>query len=189
MTEFKPQTKGNWGVLDTLATKGPRIHMPVAGQTYELKSNAFTEMPASHAAKFLSDPSFLVVDETGTRQNSLPRSQSAQAGQAPGLRLGPGETIASLDELTAQALLARAVRLPGGEKFTAKTKRDTLQRFLLDAQTSGTARASGGSAAPEEPAGDLIADDEDEEAAGAEMAAKMLGDGGGVQSEEVTFGD
>lgn len=146
---FKPAKPGNWGVKDKNARMGARVHEPVLGVTYALTAAEFTSMPAAHAAKFLLDPSFLVVDEEGAERHTLPQEKPAQQGGATPA-LAPGQVIASLDELETKALFARAVRLPGGEKFNAKTKKTVLVDFLLSAGSAASLRAE-----PDEaPAGD-----------------------------------
>ena len=147
---------GYWGVRDLNATmlddKGdakPRTHEPVRGKTYQLHFDRETFMPEEHARKFLRDPAFVVTDEMGEPVASLNRD--ALKRTTPSDQLPPNMVIASLEELTAAALLTRTAQRPRSPKFTSETSRETMIRFLTDEHH----RDQGG----EDPAGNSIYED------------------------------
>lgn len=116
-------------VRDKNATIGPRIHdMP--GARYALKAHEDTEVPEKHALLFLRDEAFEVRDDTG----NLLASAGHLANERDANRvLASDETIARYEELTAAALLSRAVLRPGAGEFTRKTPRAELIEFLTTA--------------------------------------------------------
>lgn len=157
----EPNEKGYWGVKDLNAKGGSRPHEVADGTVYHLTADKHFMMPAAHAAVFLVDPAFHVIDDGNVKQNTLPGSEVSQAGGTR-MVLEPGQCIAKFEELGVASLLARAVRLPGGENFTSKTKHSVLVEFLTDTALQ-IARES-----DEAIAGEV-------EEMGAEAAGKMLG--------------
>lgn len=166
-----PRKAGQWGVKDMNARTGARTHEPVIGFPYALRHDRFTWMPAEHAAHFLRDDSFVVVDASETVKPPLP-SQAVQVAGRNTPVLEPGQVVARVDELENGALLARCLTMPGGEKFTTKTKRETMIRFL-----TGQAEARAAAAAKPEP--DEF-DPELEPVSDAEAKMMLDGKGGGA---------
>ena len=127
---------GYWGVRDSNAREldadgnlKPRIHEAGKGRVYALYFDRDTFMPEEHARKFLKDVSWEVTDAEGDIVAPLARqSLSRRMPDA----LAPGVVIASLEELTQEALLTRAAQRPRTPKFTAETKRDLIISFLYD---------------------------------------------------------
>lgn len=127
---------GYWGVRDTNArvldddgNPKPRVHEAVKGKMYSLRFDQDTFMPEEHARKFLKDASFEVTDAEG--DIVAPLSSQSLSRRMPDA-LAPGVVIASLEELTLEALLTRAAQRPRTPKFTAETKRDLIISFLYD---------------------------------------------------------
>lgn len=142
------QKPGNWAVIDSLATSGPRTHDAAPGLSYQLHATKKTWMPQSHAMAFLCDAAFKVYDDAGELVHALPPITAQRGGhEAPKLR--PGETIANLDELNTVALLARAKLHPDGRKFHGRTPRTELIEFLASPPKRGRGDGAGGTAEPE----------------------------------------
>lgn len=121
-----------WTVFDSAAKANARRHNATPEVEYELHAFKGTPMPRHHAAVFLKDPSFRVLDAKGNRIMPLPEIE-AQANQARKLSLADGETVARFDELTDSALLARVASRPGGTDIAAHADREGLIAFLLRA--------------------------------------------------------
>lgn len=139
-----------WGVVDLNAPTGEsRRHQPVKGHFYDLRSDVPKKMPPSHAARFLKVEGFVVTGAAGRPMNSLPTSEE----QSRVATLPKGWLLARVEELTSDALLARALNLPGGEKFTARTKKDVLLAFVTE--------HSGGAIDTVQPAGNVAEGAED----------------------------
>ena len=126
--------------------------------TYEFSPGVPTRMPEAHAMKFLAS-GFPVVDEKDRSVKGFRKSEPD--GSVPAL--APDEVIASLDELTQEALLVRAQAAPGGEAFKRGAKKSDLIDFLV---------ASGGLASSDEQP----ASDPDIEEMGADELHAMFGD-------------
>lgn len=162
-----PQPKTDqWTVLDRNAINQPRIHK-VKGQAIAFKPGQRVSLDSHVAAAFLSSASFEVLNENGDKVSSLPKQSVSQAGVSGGINLEPGQVIASLDELTKEALIARAARIPGGERLNARSSRNDVLAFLQDSDHS-TYRA----AQSDEPVDDVDVEEIDDEG-----VKKMLGDG------------
>lgn len=129
---IKQQDADMYRVKDKSARGVTRHHEVEPGVVYGLKAEEYTLMPAHHALIFLSDENFIVENEDGEPLGHLPRSAIHQAGDQAGPKLAHGEVIARYDELTQDALLARATRRHGGEKLTKSTKRAALVDFLIN---------------------------------------------------------
>lgn len=141
--------QGMWSVKDKVAKTVARVHT-VNGEAITLKPNEQKYLPPGVAAKFLSSDSFEVRNEEGDIVASLSKSGVNQAGQIKKIDLGADEVVASLDELTKDALLGRAARFPGGERLS-KAKREDLIDFIKSARENGVGEmpASGDSSAAE----------------------------------------
>ncbi len=118
-----------WGVKDLNARVAPRVHEAAPGVTYSLKADEFMPMPAAHAAAFLKDPAFMVVNADGEPVSTVASAAFDEAGKTR-VELEPGQVIANIEELTVASLLARA-RAAGGDSFSEHTKRATLVAFLM----------------------------------------------------------
>lgn len=153
---------GQWAVIDTNAMETPRIHEPIVGKKVALRADEKTYMEMPMAVRFLCDPAFHVFNEHGQRVKNMP-DKMATVGKMPELQ--PGETIAHVEELMKDALLARAARKPGGERFTSKTTREELIHFLVKGAMSSS--RGGGDPAPVDDG--TIVDDEDDD-----FSASML---------------
>lgn len=133
MANPKPEKKDptHWGVKDSAAApQEHRTHTPVVGVDYELNSAEFKNMPEAHARKFLCDETFIVQDETGQLVPPLDASAMLKAGaDIPSLDID--QTIATYQELTDAALLARAAQRAGGEDFTGESHRESVIDFLI----------------------------------------------------------
>lgn len=121
-----------WTVFDSNARQGPRTHEVKEGVSYDLHAGKPTEMPRSHAAIFLRDPAFRVMNAQGVRLTPLPQAE-ADAAQARKLALASDETVAKFAELTDAALLARVASRPGGDYVAVTGNRDQMIAFLLEA--------------------------------------------------------
>ncbi len=97
------------------------------------------KMPADHALRFLSDPSFNVFDADGKLVQPLRPQTSTQ-----GVSLQRNETVATFHELTRDALFARARRLAGGQLLPANTTNAKLIELLMTGGAPGTERVEGG---------------------------------------------
>jgi hypothetical protein len=123
-------------VIDSAAKMGPRTHsMPNEPGTRE---SVYTfpdwqtaiDVPIHHAMQFAQAPDFEVYDQDG---KPLTMRNLDGVGGTGKLVLRPDETIARLDELSREALVDRAKRLPGGDKI-ARMKREDMIDALLAAQ-------------------------------------------------------
>lgn len=137
------ENDGSWRVWDKNAILGHRAHQPVPGKTYKLSSDGNgTPMPAEHAAPFLRDPAFVVVNELGQQVASMPAGAIDQTrSEKGGIFLEPGETVAKFAELTQPALMGRAAAIPGGERIEKKTPRGTIIKFLMEHAKQATPTA------------------------------------------------
>lgn len=120
-------------VIDTSATnEAPtRVHdIFYNGKTERItfKAGEPTELPQGLAMKFNQD-GFIVIDENGeTYKPPVAKSEVVTK------HLNDGEVVARLDELTIEALMARAALLPGGEKV--KKSKKELVEFLTTSKPS-----------------------------------------------------
>lgn len=160
---------GEWSVVDTNATRGPRTHT-TRGEKVTLYADKRTFMSMPKALTFLRDPAFQVWNEHGQRVQNMP-DQSRGIGKMPELQ--PGETIAHVEELTTEALRARAAQRVGGERFTGKTTRKELIEFLCHDGLTAVQRTA---VAANQAAGadsDLIADEDDDDFAAEALSGQM----------------
>lgn len=168
--EARQSQPGDWKVRDKNAKNGVRYHEPVEGTVVGLDAKNWTDVPENIARKFLVDPAFEVLNEDGQPVASMP-DQAKERETAGNVRLRSDEVIARLDELNRDALMARAARIPGGEKFNRNTKRETLVDWLKNQEKPARA-------------GDSLADDDVEGMNPTEAAAAMGGgDGANLEGE------
>lgn len=122
-------------VLDTTAKDGPRVHEQIVNDSIQ----QFTFMPGKGlplstaiAVKFLKHDGFKRVDAEGNllEWRRAPK-QPDELGAGEAIKVGDAETIARVDELSKQALLQRALEMPGGEKFTAASDRTDMVDFIV----------------------------------------------------------
>lgn len=122
-----PPTKAElFDVYDTSAVTGPRVHdILFEGQVEQItfEPHKPTKMTRERALKFNKD-GFTVKDPSGNVFKPVVDEDALLRE-----RLKPDEVIARYDELSADALRARAVVLVGGEKMADAT-RDELVAFL-----------------------------------------------------------
>jgi hypothetical protein len=148
----------NLRVIDSAAKMGPRTHlMPNEPGTRD-SSYTFPDwqtavsVPLHRAMMFAQAPDFEVYDEDG---KPLTMRNLEGVGGTGKLVLRPDETIARLDELSREALVERAKRLPGGDKI-ARMKREDMLSALLAANKPDMR-------VEEEDADDLVEPDPDGE--------------------------
>jgi len=79
------------------------------------------------ALQFAKLATFTVRTPSGARIKPADPKQSTDGK----VKLGPGQVVADVDELTADALLKRARLLPGGNSLPASPKRSDLVDFVL----------------------------------------------------------
>lgn len=143
MSDEKTENVETLDVLDTTATQQypKRTHELRIGDRIEqftFETGQKLSLPAAIALRFLKEPSFIVTDADGKRITPPPVEPENP------LALGRGETIARLDELSAEALLIRCKAEPGGEKFKRNVGRQPMIDFLterLDAKRRDHERA------------------------------------------------
>lgn len=116
-----------------------RIHTAAAGFDYTLFASEGTPMPEEHARVFLRDPAFVVQNEDGDVVASL---EAEQMSRKPPEELRPGYVVATVDELSDDALLTRASVLPNGANMTSDTPREMLIDFIVASHTPRRPNAS-----------------------------------------------
>lgn len=190
MTEAAGETKSEilWRVRDVhQAGDEPRVHTPVLNYSYGLWSNKWTLMPKAHAAVFLRDKGFEVLDENKQKVATLSDAAMLRPGDAVP-KLAMGQVVANLSELTDDALYARAATYPGGHELTDRVGRQDLLTFILVAERR---RIEGIQAARARPKMATAADPDDPETVTSEdgtldMAVDELENvfgGGGLTNE------
>lgn len=124
-------------VIDTRATQGARTHEMVnaQGRIVQYKFPDFVTaipVPHSHAMLFSAISGFEVYDKD---QNQITTKTVASSTGTAALTLRADEVIANLDELTVEALRARALKIPGNTPKTvpARTRREELVAMLVKA--------------------------------------------------------
>jgi hypothetical protein len=126
--------------LNASSRSGPRVHeMPEKqrfpnGKTetvierFTFNPGEATEMPRDMALRFAkADPSFEVRTPDGNKIK--PVDALTESGDK--IALEPGQVIAAIEDLTDEALIERAKKLPGAEDMPANPKRDDLIAFVL----------------------------------------------------------
>lgn len=126
-------------VLDTTATQesGSRTHdMLVDGRAVPVKFDYGVpkELPFGVAMRFLKTPEFQLTDKDGKpRDFQRVPIQPDELGAGERFRLAEDETVAKYNELTVDALVMRAVLLPGGEKMSKRFGKDAIVEFIQTA--------------------------------------------------------
>lgn len=148
-------------VIDTHATQGARTHEMVtaSNRIVQYKFPDFVTaipVPHSHAMRFSAIEGFEVYDKD---QNQITTKTVTGTTGTAALTLRADEVIANLDELTAEALRLRVLKIPGNTPKTvpARTRREELVAILVKAGKPKFEEDDG-------EGDDLIdADDEDED--------------------------
>lgn len=112
----------------------PRVHEILTGdgivEKYSFHHQEFIKMPAAHAMRFLRDEAFHVSrDEKGLSRIRPMVEAKDEAGNA--VAKEPDEVVARLDELKREALLRRALSMPGGDKLGSNVSSANLIAFIL----------------------------------------------------------
>lgn len=125
----------------------------VETKKYSLSSSEATVMPLDHAMMFLKDSAFVVSTMDGEIIQPVPvRDESLPAT----LKLQPGEVVATLYELSMEALFKRVKIVAGSQHIGADASREDMITFLMNSKAIkvGVARGSEG-LAPEMSADEL----------------------------------
>jgi hypothetical protein len=129
---------GYWTVFDSLAKDTKRVHQPVLGKDYALHATEPCYMPPEHAMKFLCDEAFRVFDDQERAVKAVPKvNVEASTG---GILLQPGQVVATIDELTDNALKARCAQLPKGHTIAASGDRVAMLRHIAGEQIADVKR-------------------------------------------------
>lgn len=101
-------------------------------QSFDFQQRTRLELPYAVAMKF-NQAGFEVRDHEGriVPRPADPKNLSATEG----VKLGPDQVVAGLDELSQSALVARAVVLAGGDRLGPTTPRASLIKFIKQART------------------------------------------------------
>lgn len=121
------------------ASQPSRIHdMVIEGRVKQVvfQYGAKTMLPYAEAMKFQKE-GFEVQDEKGVVVQRAPETPMETA-----IKLKADEVIANLSELSADALYARAVALPDGEKFKPKSSKESMIAFLTKSVKAKTAASA-----------------------------------------------
>lgn len=150
-------------VWDATATRGPRTH-EFGGKKWTFNPDEPTDVPLDIARLVAHIPEFRVIGPDGEVYRQAPQEDTPKA--LPALR--NDQVVASLEELTIQALRARASAWSGHEGYAAVKDRPGLIRFIMGRQGEASV-ASEGEAGEE---AEIEFDPEDDgEAGGLSMAA------------------
>lgn len=154
------KTDLTWTVFDTNAyptasnPTGHREHMTRDRTNYKLHHKDGCEMPMRHAVDFLKDPAFVVVDEDGNRVEPIVAGDTG----APQPKMRADQVVATLAELTDQALLVRARQV--NPLATKQLGRQLLIQLLTEGELPSEAQA--GPTDTVDGEADLIEDDDGE---------------------------
>lgn len=96
-------------------------------ETYSLWSDKATKMPMEHAMRFLSDPSFKVVNPAGGRVAYVPKVDPSK----PISKLADDELVVKYEELSRESLFRRVKVLPGSEDVKENASPKELAAFLV----------------------------------------------------------
>lgn len=142
--ETLPPKGAMWHVIDTTATpkdervygSGPRTHEQIVDgvhMPFTFEYGKPLAMPEKIARKFLKHEAWKLTDEHGTVlpfQRPPKQPHEAQAGEQ--FKLADNECVARYDELSNEALKARVLEMPGGEKFAdAAPSRKAVIEFIV----------------------------------------------------------
>lgn len=148
----------SWSVIDLAAVRGPRNHQPIPdGPIYTLNNSTAVSMPRAHALKFLF-PDYRVLDANGEEVTGQPDQDIIAVKKGASFTLGHGEIVAKVTELSDDALLLRALRLPGGDALGDHSTREDLESFII---TSMTPAADG--IKVQAPSADQVQEPEDDD--------------------------
>lgn len=153
-----------FGVVDTNVKPGKqRTHTFTDddGQLiqYTFGHNVQVEIPHRHAVRLQQIKSFQVFRKNGERLPHLPAKHPLDVNPND-VKLKDGQCIAVFEELTREALFARAVLFPGGQRFKANAKREELIRFLKGLAPIADRLAQIGDAGGDVDPDDVMSDDE-----------------------------
>jgi len=135
------QKDGEWAVFDRNAREPdpakpgetkPRTHEARMGVAYPLRFDVPFYMAESDARVFLKDPAFKVLDDKGREVAPL---DPLQMGRTPPALLPADMVVASVHELTDEALLTRVAQMGGGYRYTRAAPREVLIEALISGQT------------------------------------------------------
>jgi len=121
-------------VLDPTAKDGPRVHEMRVNDSvkpFTFEPGKGLPLPTAIAIKFLAKGFKLVDDKGSLIPWQLRPKQPDELGAGESIKLSDNETIARVDELSTEALLQRALEMPGGEQFAAKGERGAMIDFIV----------------------------------------------------------
>lgn len=156
----KPKTEIEWSVIDSNAyptasnKSGHREHLTRDRTPYLLHHKKAAAMPMRHAIDFLCDPAFKVFDDKG---ELVPFIKPAGPEVAMP-RLAAGQVVASVAELSDQALLVRAKRI--NPLATKDIGRAALIKLITDGEDDGPEAGEGGETGEDQGAEAELAEDE-----------------------------
>lgn len=128
-----PEDSVMYQVRDLLATNGARVHELVdrrgLKQRYTFKDDQqYVQIPMSQASRLIGNDGFEVLNNRGLQL----RVVKGVTGQAKGVTLSHDEVVAKYDELTTDALVARATVLGFLPEDGQEVTRDVLIDFLIE---------------------------------------------------------
>lgn len=137
------QTPDFLWVLDTTARAGHAHekrthHMTVDNRVigYEFEPDKRTKVPFAVALKFIRHPEFLAYYGIDADAHEFGRVMDTQHGRrlaaGESFALGADEVVAKFTELRQDALLSRALQLPGGERFKKTAPARELAEFITN---------------------------------------------------------
>lgn len=141
--KLSAEEKKMWSVRDDLAYAGARTHTLVAVDSDGRRSplnvtfpdhETKVSVPMSHATTVIGVDGFTVFNENG-----LEMRQQVKADGERGVFLAYDQTVASYEELTHDALVARVNGLPGGNAKKSTPKPDLIS-FLIEASLNPQAQ-------------------------------------------------
>lgn len=133
-TTAMPDTIGPDGKTIT----GKRVHEQIIDgrvQSVTFEHGVAKELSEVVARKFLKHEAFLLTDKDGNPVAFTRRpKQPEELGAGEQIKLNDDETIARYDELSNNALLARVLEMPGGEKFAENPSRQAMIAYIVKAK-------------------------------------------------------
>jgi hypothetical protein len=143
---------------------------------YGLHAHQPCEMPLRHALYFLPHDDFKVVGPDGRQMKFDVTPDDSESVGLPAHKV-----VATLDELTLEALVIRAQRLPAGKRASRNWGKEALAKFIMDGREIMLGNKRLVAANPDDEGGDpddeVELEDEDEEA---ERGPAAEGDDGAV---------
>ena len=98
---------------------------------YSFKHQSPVRMPFDHAMRFRPMDSFIVLDDEGERYEPNPVTPPDAE-----IELAEDEVVARYEELTAEALFARAKELPGSDDLKRNSQKTEIIAFLVESSRS-----------------------------------------------------